>query len=123
MNAAAVELLREIRQHAATVRTILSEVIGPTSDGYAAGKALSEEHAFAYHSEQAQAFATDHVDLLQAPTFQPFRNCSGLRVLWHKRPFEEAKPLSVRFALFDHYPWRTSWFEQIGIGICITELR
>jgi S-methylmethionine-dependent homocysteine/selenocysteine methylase len=72
VNAAAVELLREIRQHAATVRTILSGVIGPASDGYAAGKALSEEDAFAYHSQQAEALATDHVDLLYAPTFPAF---------------------------------------------------
>lgn len=77
-NAAAVELLRAIMQEFAGVRTVLAGVIGPASDGYQPGKALSGEDAFAYHREQANVLARLDVDLLYAPTFPAFSELSGV---------------------------------------------
>ena len=78
VNAAAVELVRGIGQRAATVRTILAGVVGPASNGYASGEALSAGNAFAYHREQVEALVRNHVDLLYAPTFPAFSELYGV---------------------------------------------
>jgi S-methylmethionine-dependent homocysteine/selenocysteine methylase len=84
VNAAAVELLRTVRQQFADVQIILAGVIGPASDGYATDEALSADAAFAYHRDQADVLAGLDVDLLYAPTFPASRNCLVLRMLWRK---------------------------------------
>jgi S-methylmethionine-dependent homocysteine/selenocysteine methylase len=78
VNAAAVELLREVSQHAAGARIILAGVIGPASDGYAPDEALNADDAFAYHSEQADTLAGCDIDLLYAPTFPAFSELYGV---------------------------------------------
>ncbi len=78
VNAAAVELLRTIVQPFADMHVILTGVIGPASDGYATGEALSADAAFAYHRDQANVFARLNVDLLYAPTFPTFSELSGV---------------------------------------------
>jgi S-methylmethionine-dependent homocysteine/selenocysteine methylase len=47
VNAAAVELVCEVAQHASGARIIVAGVIGPASDGYVSGAALNAENAFA----------------------------------------------------------------------------
>ena len=47
VNAAAVELLRAVRQQFSGVQIILAGVIGPSSDGYSTDEALSADAAFA----------------------------------------------------------------------------
>jgi S-methylmethionine-dependent homocysteine/selenocysteine methylase len=78
VNAAAVELLRAVRQQFAHARIILAGVIGPASDGYATNEALSADAAFAYHRDQADVLAGLGVDLLYAPTFTAFSELSGV---------------------------------------------
>jgi S-methylmethionine-dependent homocysteine/selenocysteine methylase len=78
VNAAAVELLRAVRQQFADVQIILAGVIGPASDGYATDEALSADAAFAYHRDQADVLAGLDVDLLYAPTFPAFSELSGV---------------------------------------------
>ena len=78
VNAAAVELLCEVAQHASGARIIVAGVIGPASDGYAPGEALNEEDAFAYHCEQAATLAERNVDLLYAPTFPALSELYGV---------------------------------------------
>jgi S-methylmethionine-dependent homocysteine/selenocysteine methylase len=77
VNAAAVELVREVARRAAGVRVIVAGVIGPASDGYATGEALGADAALAYHREQAEALAARDVDLLYAPTFPAFSELQG----------------------------------------------
>ena len=78
VNAAAVELLRAVRQQFSGVKIILAGVIGPASDGYATDEALSADAAFAYHCDQADVLAGLDVDLLYAPTFPAFSELSGV---------------------------------------------
>jgi len=78
VNAAAVELVREVAQHASGTRIIVAGVIGPASDGYASGEALNAEDAFAYHCEQAETLAERNVDLLYAPTFPALSELYGV---------------------------------------------
>ncbi len=78
VNAAAVELLRAVRQQFADAQIILAGVIGPASDGYATDEALSADTAFAYHREQADALVGLGVDFLYAPTFPAFSELSGV---------------------------------------------
>jgi S-methylmethionine-dependent homocysteine/selenocysteine methylase len=78
VNAAAVELLRAVRQQFAHARMILAGVIGPASDGYATDEALSADAAFAYHRDQADVLAGLGVDLLYAPIFPAFSELSGV---------------------------------------------
>jgi homocysteine S-methyltransferase len=78
VNAAAVELLRAVRQQFADAQIILAGVIGPASDGYATDEALSADAAFAYHRDQADVLAGLDVDLLCAPTFPAFSELSGV---------------------------------------------
>jgi S-methylmethionine-dependent homocysteine/selenocysteine methylase len=78
VNAAAVGLLRSIRRQFRDVQIILAGVIGPASDGYATGEALSADAAFAYHQGQANILAELNVDLLYAPTFPAFSELSGV---------------------------------------------
>jgi len=78
VNAAAVELVCEVAQHASGVRIIVAGVIGPASDGYAPGEALNAEDAFAYHCEQAETLAQRNVDLLYAPTFPALSELYGV---------------------------------------------
>jgi S-methylmethionine-dependent homocysteine/selenocysteine methylase len=78
VNAAAVKLLRDIRQQFAGVRIIIAGVIGPASDGYATGEALSADAASAYHRNQADVLAGLGVDLLYAPTFPAFPELFGV---------------------------------------------
>jgi S-methylmethionine-dependent homocysteine/selenocysteine methylase len=84
VNAAAVELLRVVRQQLADAQIILARVIGPASDGYATDEALSADAAFAYHRDQANVLAELDVDFLHAPTVPASRNCLVLRVPWQK---------------------------------------
>jgi len=78
VNAAAVDLLRSIRRQFLDVQISLGGVIGPASDGYATGEALSADAAFAYHQDQANILAEFNVDLLYAPTFPAFSELSGV---------------------------------------------
>ena len=78
VNAAAVELVCEVAQHASGARIIVAGVIGPASDGYAPGEALNAEDAFAYHCEQAETLAERNVDLLYAPTFPALSELYGV---------------------------------------------
>ena len=78
VNAAAVKLLREVRQQFPGVRIIIAGVIGPASDGYATCEALSADAALAYHRDQADVLAGLGVDLLYAPTFPAFSELSGV---------------------------------------------
>lgn len=78
VNAAAVGLLRSIRRQFPDVQVILAGVIGPASDGYATGEALSADAAFAYHQGQANILGELNVDLLYAPTFPAFSELSGV---------------------------------------------
>ena len=78
VNAAAVELLRAVRQQFADVQIILAGVIGPASDGYATAEALSADAAFVCHRDQADVLAGLGVDLLYAPTFPAFSELSGV---------------------------------------------
>ena len=78
VNAAAVELLGNIARQIVSTRIILAGVIGPASDGYAAGEALSTKDPFAYHREQADVLARSDVDLLYAPTFPAFSELYGV---------------------------------------------
>jgi S-methylmethionine-dependent homocysteine/selenocysteine methylase len=77
VNAAAVELVREVAQ-ASGARIIVAGVIGPASDGYAPGRALNVDDAFAYHCEQVEALAERNVDLLYAPTFPATSELCGV---------------------------------------------
>jgi S-methylmethionine-dependent homocysteine/selenocysteine methylase len=76
-NAAAVKLVCEVA-HASGARILVAGVIGPASDGYAPGQALSAEDAFAYHCDQAEALAQRNVDLLYAPTFPALSELCGV---------------------------------------------
>ena len=78
VNAAAVELLLAIKEEFAGTRIVLAGVIGPASDGYEPGQALSAEDALAYHREQARVLAKLDIDLLYAPTFPAFSELFGV---------------------------------------------
>lgn len=69
VNTAAVTLLRDIRQQFPGVQVIIAGIIGPASDGYNTGEALSADAALAYHRDHADVLAGLGVDLLYAPTF------------------------------------------------------
>ena len=107
VNATAVELLRAIMQEFAGARTILAGVIGPASDGYQLGKALSGEKAFAYHREQANILAGLDVDLLYAPTFPAFSELSGVARAMAEtgRPYALAPMLHPNGVMLDGTPF------------------
>lgn len=106
VNAAAVELLRAVRQQFADVQIILAGVIGPASDGYATDEALSADAAFVYHRDQADVLAGLGVDLLYAPTFPAFSELSGVvRAMAETgRPYALAPMLHPNGTMLDGTP-------------------
>ena len=106
MNAAAVELLRAVRQQFADVQIILAGVIGPASDGYATNEALSADAAFAYHRDQADVLAGLDVGLLDAPTFPAFSELSGVARAMAEtgRPYALAPMLHANGTMLDGTP-------------------
>jgi S-methylmethionine-dependent homocysteine/selenocysteine methylase len=106
VNAAAVELLRAVRQRFADVQIILAGVIGPASDGYATNEALSADAAFAYHRDQADVLAGLDVDLLYAPTFPAFSELSGVARAMAEtgRPYALAPMLHANGTMLDGTP-------------------
>ena len=106
VNAAAVELLRDVAQQAAGAGIILAGVIGPASDGYAPSEALSAQDAFSYHREQADALATNDVDLLYAPTFPAFSELYGVAraMALTGRPYAVAPMLHPDGTMLDGTP-------------------
>jgi S-methylmethionine-dependent homocysteine/selenocysteine methylase len=106
VNAAAVELLRAVRQQFADVQIILAGVIGPASDGYATDEALSADAAFVYHRDQADVFTGLDVDLLYAPTFPAFSELSGVARAMAKtgRPYALAPMLHANGVMLDGTP-------------------
>jgi homocysteine S-methyltransferase len=69
LNAAAVDLLREVRDDSGHEPVFIAGVIGPSGDAYTPGEALGIADAAEYHRLQAGALAEGGVDLLFAPTF------------------------------------------------------
>jgi S-methylmethionine-dependent homocysteine/selenocysteine methylase len=106
VNAAAVELLRTVMQQFAGARIILAGVIGPASDGYATGEALSADAALAYHRDQANVLAGLDVDLLYAPTFPAFSELSGVARAMAQtgRPYALAPMLHPNGMMLDWTP-------------------
>lgn len=106
VNAAAVELLRTIMRQFADVRIILAGLIGPASDGYATGEALSADAAFAYHRDQADVLARLNVNLLYAPTFPAFSELSGVARTMAEtgRPYVLAPMLHPNGTMLDGTP-------------------
>jgi S-methylmethionine-dependent homocysteine/selenocysteine methylase len=106
VNAAAVELLRAVRQQVSDARIILAGVIGPASDGYATNEALSADAAFAYHRDQADVLAGLGVDLLYAPTLPAFSELSGVARAMAEtgRPYALAPMLRPNGTMLDGTP-------------------
>ena len=92
VNAAAVELLRAVRQQFSGVKIILAGVIGPASDGYATDEALSADAAFAYHCDQADVLAGFDVVCSTRRPFHRSQSSPALPAPWHKA--------------VGHMPWR-----------------
>jgi S-methylmethionine-dependent homocysteine/selenocysteine methylase len=106
VNAAAVELLRAVRQQFADAWIILAGVIGPASDSYATDEALSTDAAFAYHRDQADVLAGLDVDLLYAATFPAFSELSGVARAMAEtgRPYALAPMLHPNGRMLDGTP-------------------
>lgn len=70
LNAAAVDLLREVRTEyqTADVPVVISGNLGPRGDGYVADEAMTPEAAEAYHRHQVTTFADAGADLVTVLT-------------------------------------------------------
>ncbi|MCW2952950.1 MAG: homocysteine S-methyltransferase, partial [Conexibacter sp.] len=78
LNAAATELLQEVRTAAGAGPPIfIAGVIGPYGDAYTPADCLPRAAAAAYHRTQAQALAEAGVDLLFAPTYPSVAEATG----------------------------------------------
>lgn len=69
-NREAISLLAEIRSEYGADRTpvVISGCVGPRGDGYVPDRAMSEQEAEAYHSEQVGVFASTEADMVCAIT-------------------------------------------------------
>lgn len=127
INREAVQFLREIVS-AAKIPVAIAGEVGPSSDGYAAGKGLSLEDAVEYHREQVAVLADAGVDLLYAPTFPEIAELHGVaRAMGEtKTPFAVAPmlhsdgtmidgtPLAAAIETLDDDPSSRPWHYMLG---------
>ena len=79
-NRAAIELMREVRDAHAGVRTpiMISGCIGPRGDGYDPGKMMSAEEAQAYHAWQVGVLRDAGADFVSAFTMNNINEALGV---------------------------------------------
>ncbi|GMV14413.1 MAG: homocysteine S-methyltransferase family protein [Polyangiaceae bacterium] len=79
LNAAGVELLRELRaaHETADLPLVISGSVGPRGDGYVAGELMTPEQAEGYHREQIEVLRDAGVDLVSAFTMTNVNEAVG----------------------------------------------
>jgi homocysteine S-methyltransferase len=79
-NAAAIALLREIRDEAETPETpiVVSGCVGPRGDGYAPERHMSAAEAAGYHARQVDVFAAAGADMVSAITMTSLEEGIGV---------------------------------------------
>jgi homocysteine S-methyltransferase len=82
VNEAAVVLLRGLRERYAPVLggrdALVAGMVGPRSDGYQPGQAMSADEAQEYHGPQIRAFAAAGADLVSALTLTSTGEATGI---------------------------------------------
>lgn len=82
VNEAAVEMLRGLRERYAGSLdgrdTLVAGMVGPRSDGYQPGQAMSPDRAQEYHGPQILAFAAAGADLVSALTLTGTGEATGI---------------------------------------------
>jgi S-methylmethionine-dependent homocysteine/selenocysteine methylase len=82
VNGAAVEFLRGLRERYAGSLggqdTLVAGMVGPRSDGYQPGEAMSADEAQEYHGPQIRAFAAAGADLVSALTLTSAGEATGI---------------------------------------------
>ena len=82
VNAAAVEFLRGLRERYAGSLggqdTLVAGMVGPRSDGYQPGEAMSADEAQEYHGPQIRAFAAAGADMVSALTLTSAGEATGI---------------------------------------------
>lgn len=68
VNAAAIELIAEVREQHGDLPTILSAQVGPRGDAYAPVDRMTVEEAEGYHAEQIAVFSGTEADMVSAFT-------------------------------------------------------
>jgi S-methylmethionine-dependent homocysteine/selenocysteine methylase len=107
VNAAAVALLRKLREASALAGLVfIAGVIGPRHDGYDPRNAPDANEAAEYHGAQAACLATLGVDLLYAPTFASAAELRGVATAMAATglPYALAPVIDADDALLDGTP-------------------
>ena len=82
VNGAAVEFLRGLRERYAGSLggqdTLVAGMVGPRSDGYQPGEAMSADEAQEYHGPQIRAFAAAGADMVSALTLTSAGEATGI---------------------------------------------
>jgi S-methylmethionine-dependent homocysteine/selenocysteine methylase len=80
VNRRAVEMLEDFRRlcHSRGVPMVVCGCVGPRGDGYAAGQAMSEREAEAYHRAQVETFASTSADMIAAMTMTYVEEAVGI---------------------------------------------